>query len=86
MSKEPGITPRTKFIDYDARHKSKTTRYCVICQKDIMRLAPARIVRVNGVVAIHPEDVEPGVGEDFLLGMDCARNLGLEFSRKEPKP
>lgn len=75
--------PRTIFLDYDARHEPKTNRFCVKCQKDIKRLSPARIVRVNGAVVIHPQDVEPGIGEDFLVGMDCARKLGLQWSRSE---
>ncbi|HEV7523049.1 MAG TPA: hypothetical protein VGP89_18245 [Candidatus Angelobacter sp.] len=75
---------RTVFLDYDTRTRNKTLRFCVRCQKDIKLEAKARIVRVTPeAMVIHPEDVQAGIGEDFLIGVDCARKIGMEFSRPE---
>lgn len=45
------------------------------------RPRPKTIGEPNYVV--HPEDMQDGVGEDFLVGMGCARILGMEFTREE---
>jgi hypothetical protein len=82
-------TLRTKFIDYDARRKSKTDYYyCVCCQKDLKPGAKVRWVHCinGGLFALHPEDEKRYVYEPasdmgcFPLGMDCARKLGLEWT------
>lgn len=89
-----GLPPyRTTFIDYDARREPKTDRFCVRCQKDIKTGSPARVVHfVDGnVMALHPEDEalyaqvvnKSGDGGMWLLGMDCARIVGLEWSVSE---
>lgn len=74
---------RTKFLDYDARRKPKTSRYCVKCQRDFRVGDSVRVVRVNGVAVVHPEDVTPGIGEDYLIGIQCAKVLGWEWTRPE---
>lgn len=83
-------TYRTAFIDYDARPKPKTARHCVMCQRDIKPCAKARVVHLvnGGPFALHPDDealYESDAGDlgKHLLGMDCARKLGLEWSRPE---
>jgi hypothetical protein len=73
---------RTIFLDYDARREPKTDRYCIKCQKDISPGAPARVVRLVDVMVVHPDDAG-AEGEDHLVGIDCAKKLGLEFSRPE---
>jgi hypothetical protein len=73
---------RQVFLDYDARPVPKTKRFCIKCQKDIKSDRPARIVRVLDEMVLHPEDAGD-LGEDYLVGMDCAKLLGLEFSRPE---
>lgn len=77
-----GYVPKV-FLDHDARPKPKTKRYCVKCQKDIKPSARARIVRLEDVHAIHPDYIVPLIGADFLVGMDCARQLGMNFTRPE---
>lgn len=90
---------RIKFIEFDARRDPKTKRWCIMCQKDIKPGAKARFVRFvdigGGPYAIHPDDVEyieSGVlalpanavrHEDQVIGSDCARKLGLEWTIAE---
>ena len=69
-------TYRTKFIDYDARREPG---------------AKAREVHMvdGGTFALHPDDGskypsdDPGDMGMWLLGMKCARVLGLEWSVPE---
>jgi hypothetical protein len=73
---------RKEFIDYDARRKPRTKRFCVKCQKD---LDPAKLVRR---VYVHPDDIgryQPSDGDLgwWLIGNDCARILGMEWTRPE---
>ena len=84
---------RTTFIDYDARREPKTDRFCVRCQKDIRPDSPARVVHlVDGSTnALRPEDEakykqegnQAGDQGAWLLGMDCAKQIGLEWSQPE---
>ena len=84
---------RTTFIDYDSRREPKTDRFCVRCQKDIKPDSPARVVHLvdGNVVALHPDDEtlfaqqgeKSGDGGTWLLGMDCAKSVGFEWSRPE---
>lgn len=86
------LSYRTKELDYDARRQSKTDRACVRCQRDIKPSSPARGVHLvdGGNFILHPDDEEKyqqanprGHGGDlgaWLLGMDCARQIGLEWS------
>ncbi|MBW7932457.1 MAG: hypothetical protein H3C62_02350 [Gemmatimonadaceae bacterium] len=73
------------FLDYDARRTPRTARYCARCQRD---LAPGEVVRVAhldvaSMHLIHPEDVRPEEGILVLLGEDCARRIGWEYTRPE---
>lgn len=90
---------RIKFIDFDARRDPKTKRWCIMCQKDIKPEAKARFVQFvdigGGPYAIHPDDVEyikSGIltlpanavrHEDQVIGTDCAKKLGLEWTIAE---
>lgn len=73
---------RSVFLDYDARRTTKTKRYCVRCQRDLKPGQPARVVRVLEAMVLHPEDAGTS-GEEYLIGMDCAKIIGMEFSRPE---
>lgn len=86
------MTYRTKFIDFDARREPKTERFCTCCQRDIKPGAKVRWVhQVNGgPFALHPADeaafaaagidAQRGDMYFFIIGMECARKLGLEWS------
>jgi hypothetical protein len=80
---------RKKFIDYDARRKPRTRRYCGRCQKDIDPGKPTRRVYVTGdMEAVHPEDLGSYVRSDsdfgwLLIGNECARILGIEWTLPE---
>jgi hypothetical protein len=83
----PEETPiRKEFIDYDARRKPRTKRFCVKCQKDLDPGKPVRRVYVTrDMEAVHPDDIGryPRSGDDFgwlLIGNDCARILGMEWT------
>ncbi len=73
---------RKKFLDFDARPEPKTDRWCVKCQRDVKPGRPVRIVRVLNAQILHPDDAGE-VGEDFLVGLNCAGKIGLEWSRPE---
>lgn len=62
--------PRTVFLDYDARRTPKTKRFCVKCQKD------------SEPLVVHPSDAKPE-HETWLVGLDCAKQIGMEFSVPE---
>jgi len=80
---------RRKFIDYDARRKPRTKRFCVKCQKDLDTSKPVRRVYVTGdMEAIHPDDFGRYLHSDgdfrwLLIGNDCARILGMEWTLPE---
>lgn len=84
---------RTKELDYDARRKPKTDRSCVCCQRDIKPESKARIVHLvdGGNFALHPQDEniyqqltnKAGDLGAWLIGIDCARTLGTEWSIPE---
>lgn len=74
---------RAVFLDFDARRDPKTKRYCAKCQKDIKPEQKGRIVRVVNWWVMHPEDMHNDVGEDCLVGLDCAKKIGMEFTRPE---
>ena len=79
------ISIREMELDYDARPNPKTDRFCVKCQKDIHSDSKARKIRIyDGIRIIHPEDSGLFLTwETFLVGMDCARQIGLEWSVAE---
>lgn len=83
---------RTKFLDYDARKLPKTDRFCIMCQRDLKPNQPCRSVHlINGtMLVLHPGDeakYTPNSGDmgSHLIGMDCARKLGMEWTREEGK-
>ena len=75
---------RAVFLDHDARREPKTDRFCIKCQKDIKQDQPARVVmlRVSDMYVLHPDDATDDC-ERYLVGLDCAKKIGLEFSRPE---
>jgi hypothetical protein len=87
MAEESQI--RKEFIDYDARRKPRTKRSCGRCQKD---LDPSRSVRrvyvTRDMEAVHPDDLGRYLPSDcdfgwLLIGNDCARILGMEWTLPE---
>ena len=60
---------RKEFIDYDARRKPRTKRFCVKCQK---ALDPGKLVRrvyvTRDMEAVHPDDIGRYVPSDRDLG------------------
>lgn len=84
---------RVEWIGIDAYHPNrqpKTERYCCICQRDIKPGAKAREVHLvdGGMWALHPDDeaLYTDDGGDLgmhLLGLDCAKKLGSDWSRPE---
>ena len=82
---------RTKFLNPDYRNDPKTDTYCCVCQRDLKPNQPRRWVHCigGGMTVLHPEDEAlyvPDGGDMgcFPLGMDCAKNLGLEWSFENP--
>lgn len=78
---------RKTELDYDSRNKPKTNRHCVKCQRDIKPSSQARMIRVidGGCNILHPVDEHKYVPDSgdmgwHLIGMDCARKIGLEWS------
>lgn len=62
---------RQVLLDYDSRPEPKTKRFCVKCQRDIKPNQPARVVRLLEAMVLHRDDAAD-VGQDWLVGMDCA--------------
>jgi len=83
---------RKLFIDYDARSKPRTKRFCVKCQKDLDPGKPVRRVYVTrDMEAVHPDDLGRYLPSDgdlgwWLIGNDCARLLGMEWTLPEIVP
>ncbi len=90
--------PRIKFIDYDARRDPKTDRFSIMCQKDLKPDSKVKAVHMvtgpdgNTPYALHPDDEtlwevwNQNPDHDhgtWLLGNDCAKRLGLEWTRPE---
>jgi hypothetical protein len=78
---------RTIELDYDARRRPKTDRSCVRCQRDIKPSAPVRGIHVieGGISILHPADESKYIPDNgdcgfFILGMDCARIVGMEWT------
>lgn len=80
---------RRKPLDPDFRREPKTDHWCFLCQKDLKPGAPYRVIRMELDVfhAIHPDDWEAAKTEitrpieQWQIGPDCARRIGLEWSR-----
>lgn len=91
MTALPQDTPpvRLKFINYDARRQPKTSRWCIGCQRDLKPNETPRLVYVTAdYQAVHPDDLNDRGPQpsDFgwkLIGLSCARRLGLEWTIKE---
>jgi len=89
------VSYRTKWPDPDFRPIPKTERFCYVCQRDLKPGRSAREVRWELDVGevIHPDDWETAAEEIAarrqhpqalqvgLVGLDCAKRLGLEWSR-----
>lgn len=83
------MSARTIFLDYDARPKPRTAHSCVKCQRDLKPGQKFRRVQMPSgePFVIHPEDQALVTGETvwFLIGHDCAKRLGLEWTHP-PEP
>lgn len=79
------MTYRTKWMDPDFRRDPKTDCYCEMCQRDrhvMYELGRYEAVHSDDIIARrapHLSSVVTG-----KIGMDCAKRLGLEFSRQAP--
>lgn len=82
---EKARTLRLQDVDY--RREPKTGRYCVNCQRDVG--VGARFVTLldfpdNGPPEVmHPHDLGLYARDrlsEHLIGNDCAKRLGLEWS------
>lgn len=80
---------RKKFLDYNARREPKTPFFCCMCQKDIKNAKTARFIHLidGGSMVLHPSDEDKYVpdGGDCglqMIGSDCAKKLGLDWSVK----
>lgn len=76
-----------KNLDGDYRREPKTDRFCVRCQKDIKEGSPSRAVHIvnGGHLILHPDDESSYVPDSgdcgiYLVGMDCAKIIGLEWT------
>lgn len=79
--------PRLLDLDPDFRRIAKTNRTCWMCGKDIKPTTKARqICGYGGITIIHPDDAPKTGGDWLLVGPDCARRIGLEWTREEPRP
>lgn len=76
---------RRVFLDYDAHRQPKTSRFCACCQRDLRRDRPVRAAFLDETTCdlIHPEEIPAGQDYWVLLGADCARRLGWEFTMPE---
>lgn len=75
-------TPRTAFLDPDFRKEPKGDCYCGRCQK-ALNGKKYRLAFVDWMTVIHPDDVTPATkGQWEKLGMDCAKIVGLEFTKE----
>ena len=92
MTDAPPI--RSKWMDPDFRRDPKTPTYCGVCRRDLKPGQPRRriLFAPTNYEAVHSEDWERALapagpsGEGWIIepiGMDCARRLGLEWSREE---
>jgi len=80
-------TPRTKFLDYDARHTPKTDFCCVMCQRDLdPRNRKIRWVDlVDYVHVLHPADAALYTSDGhargmYPLGPECVKKIGIEWT------
>lgn len=92
------MTYRTTFTDPHYHRRPKTLFFCVRCQKDLKPGQPHRFIayELDTQEAVHGEDWEIARTEitarrkhrePFVVspvGVDCARRIGLEFTRESP--
>lgn len=93
------MTYRTKWMVPDFRRDPKTDCYCEMCQRDLKPGQPHRHVmyELDRYEAVHSDDWEIAAIDIIArraphlssvvtgeIGMDCAKRLGLEFSRQAP--
>ena len=82
---------RTTHIDGDYRRDPLTSVFCARCQKDLKPGQKRRGVHMvdGGAMVLHPEDeaifaATPNTANGdcgfFLVGMDCARKIGMEWT------
>ena len=73
---------KTTYLDPDYRVEPTTDFYCIRCQKSLKGRKRRWIVLDDpayGVTVIHPQDAPEGA-ERFPVGMDCAKQIGIEFT------
>lgn len=87
---------KTKYLDPDYRKTPKTDFFCCACQRDLNPSRPCRQVYLvgNGLDVLHPSEwatydpATDSTGHDlrgkYPIGNDCARKLGLEWTRPRP--
>lgn len=89
----------SKWINPDFRRDPKTAHYCAICQRDLKPNQPHRFImfELDRYEAIAPDqwqlaqDTIPQTRAPHLqpvlfvqpIGMDCAKRLGLEWSKEK---
>ena len=84
--------PLTRFYDADFRRDPKSSLFCWACQKDIRLGRPYReVFLVDGCELLHPNDVSRaselrGVLAWVPVGPDCAKRIGLEWTREVKRP
>lgn len=74
---------RFTFIDPDFRPRHRPGMQCYRCGKTIKDGSTFRVVHVvNSCCAVHPDDeAKAPLTDDWLpVGMDCARQIGLDFT------
>lgn len=80
---------RTAQLDADHRREPKGTEWCARCYKTLKEGQPRRYVTIQDwsfATVIHPDDCAgydwdhaPGM---FPVGMDCAKKIGMEFTKE----
>lgn len=80
------------FLDADYRRNPKTSRFCTMCQKDLVGPAHAIHEVLGGNFALLLSESEryaaAGRSDDLgrqLVGSDCARKLPAGFTAPEAK-
>lgn len=87
------MTYRTAQLDADNRREPKTDVFCVRCHKDLKPGQDRRYVHIEDssfATVVHPDDdaafhSSPAVAGDmgwFPVGLDCAKRIGIEFTKQ----
>ncbi len=83
---------RTTYIDQDNRRAVSDDKIrCIRCYKEIKNTSASRSVHLvdGGPFALHPDDEaiyamtgnKAGDMGYFDIGLDCAKRIGIEFTR-----